>query len=86
MTYSFIEPLFSSVGIPLAIVALHVLTIGAATVGLCFGVLLPKVLPGACFGASFAILISLFLPYSSFVYAMVLCPALALVGGVISIK
>ena len=40
----------------LAIVALYILSINAAFVGLCLGVLLPLILPGVCFGISVALL------------------------------
>ena len=56
VTFTFLEPLFVPVGMDLAIVALYILSINAAFVGLCLGVLLPLVLPGVCFGVSVALL------------------------------
>jgi callose synthase len=46
LTYTFLQPLFFPVGLELAIVALNVLSINAAFVGMSLGVLLPLILPG----------------------------------------
>ena len=71
---------------PLATVALHILAIGAACIGMCLGVLLPLVIPGVCFGASAAILIGFFMPNFAMLYMSIFCPTMALFGGLLSIK
>ena len=86
LTFSYLETLFSAVGMPLATVALFILAIGAACIGMCLGVLLPLVIPGVCFGASFAILIGIFMPNNTMLCMHYFCPAMALLGGLLSIK
>lgn len=60
ITSTFLQPLFNPVGIELANVALWVLAIDGALVGLSLGVMLPTVFPGVCFGASLSLLVGCF--------------------------
>lgn len=60
VSFVFLEPLFEPVGLELANVALYVLAANGACVGFSLGVMLPTVFPGACFGASIALLIGSF--------------------------
>mmetsp|Transcript_1310 Transcript_1310/g.1888 ORF Transcript_1310/g.1888 Transcript_1310/m.1888 type:complete len:2118 (-) Transcript_1310:113-6466(-) len=86
LSFSFLYPLFASVGMSLSMVALHVLAAGAMAVGMCLGVLLPKILPGACFGATLAILSGFFLGEFAQDYMGFLFPLLALFGVLLSSK
>ena len=85
LAYIYMEPLFSSVGMPLATVALYVLSIGAASVGMCLGVLLPLPFPGICFGASLTVFAAMFISFSS-VSFMVTASVMALVFAVLSLR
>ena len=86
LTFTFLEPLFEPVGLELARVALMVLAINAALVGLSLGVMLPTVFPGLCFGASLAIFVGSFgialMPF----YFPVVGGALALIAGTASVR
>lgn len=86
LSYSFLEPLFTSVGMPLATVALYILAFGAACIGMCLGVLLPMVLPGICFGTWLAILLGMFLPNYTMLYMNIALPLAALVGAIFSVR
>jgi len=86
IAFSFLEPLFAAVGMPLATVALYTLSLGAACVGMCLGVLLPLILPGACFGATLSLLVGFFVPNFAMDYLNILCPSLTLLGALLSIK
>ena len=86
IAFSFLEPLFAAVGMPLATVALYTLSLGAACVGMCLGVLLPLILPGACFGATLSVLLGFFVPNFAMDYLNILCPSLTLLGALLSIK
>mmetsp|Transcript_54913 Transcript_54913/g.164424 ORF Transcript_54913/g.164424 Transcript_54913/m.164424 type:complete len:2150 (-) Transcript_54913:26-6475(-) len=86
LCYTYLEQLFSTVGTELALVALYVLTISGALVGLSLGILLPKPLPGACAGISLAVLIGVFLPSPARMFFAVVGPALALIFAGVSLK
>ena len=68
---------------PLATAALNIMSLGAAAVGMCFGVLLPIIFPGACLGTIVTILVGFFVPSLnvSFLY-----PIAALIGALIGTK
>jgi callose synthase len=78
--------LFKPVGMDLAIVALYVLSINAAFVGMCIGVLLPLIMPGVCFGSSLALvagcLATVLHPY----YFPISSLALAAIGAFVSAR
>lgn len=84
--YGYLEPLFSSVGMPLATVALYILAFLAAAVGMCLGVLLPIFFPGLCFGALMAILIGCFIPDITSHEMRILCPTLTVAFGLASLR
>ena len=86
MAFSFLEPLFSSVGMPLATVSLHILAVGAACVGMCLGILLPFVMPGACLGGIVAILLGFLFPSLASLYMIYVAPLLVLLGALCSTK
>lgn len=86
LAFSFLEPLFLSVGMPLATVALYTLAMGASCVGMCLGVLLPLIMPGACLGATLSILVGLFFPTLANLYLSILCPLMVAVGALLSFK
>lgn len=56
LTFTFLEPLFVPVGSETAMVFLYILALNGAAVGMALGVLLPLIFPGACLGASLALL------------------------------
>ena len=84
LSFIFLEPLFEPVGIELAHVALYVLAINASMVGLSLGIMLPTVFPGACFGASLALLIGSFGVISNTLYFPVVGGGLAVLCVVAS--
>lgn len=86
MAFSFLEPLFTAVGMPLATAALYVLAFGAASIGMCLGILLPLILPGACFGVSVAILIGFFVPAAFTQYMGIFIGVTGFVGMLLSFK
>lgn len=86
MAFSFLQPLFTAVGMPLATVALYVLAFGAASIGMCLGILLPLILPGVCFGVSVAILIGFFVPAAFAQYMGIFIGATGFVGMLLSFK
>lgn len=85
LTFGYMDPIFASVNIPLATTALYILSYGAAAVGMCFGVLLPLLFPGACFGTILSILVGFFVPSftANIVYVY---PVLALLGALAGVK
>ena len=86
LSFIFLEPLFEPVGIELAHVALYLLAINGAMVGFSLGVLLPTLFPGACFGASLALLIGSFGVVSSSWYFPIVGGVLALISSVASAR
>jgi len=86
LTFGNLDPIFLSINMPLATTALYVLTYAAFLVGMCFGVLIPILLPGACLGTIVAVLLGMFFPSTLLPYMNVFSPALAAVGALMSIK
>lgn len=86
LTFTFLEPLFEPVGLELAHVALYVLAINAAFVGLSLGVMLPTVFPGLCFGAAVALFVGSFGVALMPLYFPVVGGALALIAGTASVR
>mmetsp|Transcript_21042 Transcript_21042/g.51779 ORF Transcript_21042/g.51779 Transcript_21042/m.51779 type:complete len:2128 (-) Transcript_21042:168-6551(-) len=84
LTFTFLEPLFTPVGLDLANVALWVLALYSSMVGMALGVLLPAFCPGLCFGASTGLLVGCYLGMASTLYCPVVCGTAALVGAVVS--
>jgi len=86
MIYVFLEPLFFPVGLNLAIVALWILAIMSAFVGMCLGVLLPTLCPGLCFGVNLALLVGCFVDSHSALYFPIVGGVLALAGAFASVR
>lgn len=86
LAFTYLEPLFHSVGMPLATVALFILSIISASVGMCLGVLLPLLLPGACFGCLLVLLISIFLPPLDSIDLAIPYSTMAVICGFMSIR
>lgn len=87
LTFTFLEPLFVPVGMNLAVVALWILSINAAAVGMSLGVLLPKITPGACFGVSLSLLAGCLIALvNQPLYFPISSGALAIVGAVLSAR
>jgi callose synthase len=86
LTFTFLEPLFVPVGMDLAVVALWILSINAAAVGMSLGVLLPKITPGACFGVATALLVGCLMTLVQPLYFPVTSGALAIVGAILSAR
>lgn len=86
LSFIFLEPLFAPVGIELAHVALYILAINGSMVGFSLGVMLPTFFPGACFGASLALLIGSFGAVSNALYFPVVGGGLALICAVASAR
>lgn len=84
--FAFLEPLFSVVGMELAIVALYILVVAGLLVGLSLGVFLPSLLPGASAGVGLSSFIGSFFESSSTIFFPIAAPSFALVGAGISIK
>jgi hypothetical protein len=83
LAVSFLEPLLS-VGLGLATVALHTLALCATAVGMCLGVLLPVIMPGACLGVTLTTLGGFFFPImTNLVYV---CPIMVAIGSILSFK
>ena len=80
------EPLFVPVGIELAKVALWILSIHAALVGMSLGVLLPALFPGLCFGVSLSLLVGAVTETSRTLFLPIVGGSLALIGGIVSSK
>lgn len=86
LTYTFLQPLFVPVGLELAIVALHILSINAALVGMSLGVLLPVIFPGLCFGAAVALLAgSLAIIYNPLYFAITSVP-IGVISAILSAR
>jgi hypothetical protein len=82
ITFVHLEPLFEKVDIELSEIALYFLALLGAGVGTSLGVLVPKLAPGACLGATFSILLcSVGLPGF-----FAITPTFALVGALIPMK
>jgi len=86
LSFGYLELLFQSVEMPLATVALYVLAIAAASVGLCLGVLLPLPFTGVCFGVCFATLLGFFLPLLYQDQIPLLSIGLALISALFSVR
>ncbi len=71
---------------PLATVALYTLAMGASCVGMCLGVLLPLIVPGACAGGVLSILVGMLAPKITTLYFGLICPFMVLVGALLSYK
>jgi len=84
IAYIYLGPVFEAVGIPLATVALYILSIGAASIGMCLGVLLPIPLPGICFGVTSSMMVSMFLNLSQNTLGIVFTVT-SLLCGILSI-
>jgi H+/Cl- antiporter ClcA len=78
--------MFVPVGMNLAVVAIYILTIYAAAVGMSLGVLLPTVTPGACLGVAVSLLVGTSITFVHPLYFPVTSAALALVGAVLSAR
>ncbi|KAL3945901.1 MAG: hypothetical protein SGBAC_000052 [Bacillariaceae sp.] len=83
-TFTFLEPLFTPVGLDLANVALWVLALYSSMVGMSLGVLLPAFCPGLCFGASTGLLVGCHLGMVNTLYCPIVCGTAALIGAVVS--
>jgi callose synthase len=84
LAFTFLEPLFVPVGMELAVVALWILSLNAAAVGACLGVLLPKITPGACCGVALSLLIGCLATLVNPMYFPAASGGLAIVGAVLS--
>ena len=82
----FLEPLFVPVGLDLAMVALYVLSLLSAFVGMSLGVLLPTLFPGLCFGVNVALLIGCFAGLTTPLYFPIAGGILACVGAGLSVR
>ena len=81
ITYIFLEPLFVPVGLNLAMVVLRVLSINATLVGMSLGILLPRIFPGLCLGATAALLLGTFVNAQYTLYF----PVIGGVGGLVGV-
>ena len=86
LTFTFLEPLFVPVGMNLAVVALWILSINAAAVGIALGVLLPKITPGACFGVALSLIVGCMITFVQPLYFPVTSGALAILGAILSAR
>lgn len=87
LIYVVLEPLFFPVGLNLAVVALWVLSILSAFVGMSLGVLLPTLFPGLCLGVNLALLSGCFLNGShNSLYFPIAGSLLALAGAFLSVR
>lgn len=86
LTFTFLERLFLPVGMDLAVVALWVLSINAAAVGMSLGVLLPRITPGACLGVASALLIGCLITVVQPLYFPVTGGSLAIIGALLSAR
>ena len=86
ITHACLAPIFATSRLPVATAALDFLAYAAAAVGMCFGVLLPLVFPGACFGAILAVLIGFFEPFFTVQYMMYIYPTLVVIGALVGLK
>lgn len=74
------------VGLDLAMVALYVLSLLAAFVGMSLGVLLPTLFPGLCCGLNVTLLVGAFVGMSSPLYFPIAGGVLACVGAALSVR
>ncbi|KAI2501722.1 1-3-beta-D-glucan synthase [Fragilaria crotonensis] len=86
LTFTFLEPLFFPVGLEVAIVALYILSINAAFVGMSLGVLLPLIFPGLCFGVAVSLFAGCLMTMSNPLYFPVASAALGVVGAILSAR
>uniref|UniRef100_A0A7S1UZ62 1,3-beta-glucan synthase n=2 Tax=Grammatophora oceanica TaxID=210454 RepID=A0A7S1UZ62_9STRA len=86
LSYTFLEPLFRPVGMDLAIVALYVLSLYSACVGMSLGVLLPIVFPGFCFGVAATLLVGSMLSITMQYYFPCCSCVLAAAGALLSAR
>ena len=86
LSFTFLEPLFVPVGMDLAVVALWLLSLNAAAVGMALGVLLPKITPGACFGVASALVVGCLMTLVQPLYFPIASGALAVVGAILSAR
>ena len=86
LIYVFLEPLFFPVGLNLAVVALWVLSIMSAFVGMSLGVMLPTLFPGLCLGVNLALLSGCFVSSQYVLYFPVAGGVLALAGAYVSVR
>jgi len=68
VSYAYLETLFAPVKLPFDAVALNILVITSGFVGMCLGVLLPRLFPGVTLGYSTSLLLGMFIPLSSFYF------------------
>jgi len=86
LSFTLLQEPLASVGLDLADVALYVLAINAALVGLALGVLLPNSFSGACFGLALLLLGGTFNTSDFSLYFWISGPVLALVGSLVSLR
>jgi len=85
LSYAYLYPLFNLQSIPLASPALYSVVVSAVLVGMALGTLLPFPAPGACMGASIALLIGTSV-VPSVRYFPVVGSVLAALGAILSTK
>ena len=68
VSYAYLETLFAPVKLPFDAVALNILVITSGFVGMCLGVLLPRLFPGVTLGYSTSLLLGMFIPLGSFYF------------------
>ena len=86
LTYTFLEPLFIPVGTEVAVVALYILSINAAFVGMSLGVLLPLVWPGISFGAAVSLYVGSLMTMSNQLYFPIATAVLGVIGALLSAR
>ena len=86
LTYTFLQPLFFPVGLELAIVALNVLAINAAFVGMSLGVLLPLICPGLCFGVAASLLVGSLVTIENPLYFPAASAVVGVTGALVSAR
>lgn len=86
LTFTYLQPLFFPVGLELAIVALHILSINAAFVGMSLGVLLPMICPGLCFGFAASLLVGSLATMEHSLYYPVTSIVLGVSGALLSAR
>jgi callose synthase len=86
LIYTFLEPLFVPVGSDVAMVFLYILALDGILVGMSLGVLLPLLLPGACFGATLSLFVGSFMAVSNELYFPVVGGATFLFFAIVAAK
>jgi len=86
LTFTYLDPLFSEIGLALATVALYILAILGTTVGMAIGVLLPKPCIGGVLGATSVIIIGSLLSPATTIVFPISGPIVAFTGIIISTK